>query len=92
MDESFLFRFDSLSIECCPERLIQAKLTAIRQAVNSQVFQDSQSRNLLLPTCSLHVKTHLLDRYELLEKLLIVNAMHFELQSKNLSIIENLIY
>ena len=91
MDESFLFRFDSLSIECCPERLIQAKLTAIRQAVNSQVFQDSPSRNLLLPTCSLHVKTHLLDRYELLEKLLIVNAMHFELQSKNLSIIENLI-
>ena len=91
MDGSFLFRFDSLSIECCPERLIQAKLTAIRQAVNSQVFQDSPSRNLLLPTCSLHVKTHLLDRYELLEKLLIVNAMHFELQSKNLSIIENLI-
>ena len=63
-----LSRFDSLSSECCPERLIQAKLTAIRQAVNSQVFQDSQSRNLLLPTCSLHVKPHLLNRYKLLGK------------------------
>ena len=59
----FVFRrFDSLSTECCPDRLVQAKLTAIRQAINSQVFQDSNSRNLLLPTCALHVKTHLLDR------------------------------
>ena len=57
-------RFDSLSSECCPDQLVQAKIIAMRQAINIQVFQDSSSRNLLLPTCAKHVKTHLLDRYK----------------------------
>ena len=47
------------------ERLIHAKLTAILHAVNSQIFHDSESRSLILPTCCEHVKYHLVAKQEL---------------------------
>jgi dedicator of cytokinesis protein 3 len=54
--------FDSVAKD---ERLIHAKLTAILHAVNSQIFHDSESRSLILPTCCEHVKYHLVAKQEL---------------------------
>ena len=44
---------------------MHAKLTAILHAIKSPIFQDSESRHLLLPTCCDHVKLHLLAKEEL---------------------------
>ncbi|XP_040570903.1 dedicator of cytokinesis protein 3 isoform X3 [Lepeophtheirus salmonis] len=48
-----------------PSDLLRAKLIAIRSAVNSPVFQDPESRSLLLSTSLIHVKQHLLEKEEL---------------------------
>ena len=55
--------FDSV----CPTTsvLTSAKLSAIRSAINSQIFRDASSRGLLLPICCNHVRHHLLGREEL---------------------------
>ena len=42
-----------------PENVVRAKLVCLRQTVNSQVFQDAESRALLLPTVCTHLKRHL---------------------------------
>ena len=54
--------FDSVAKD---GKLIHAKLTAILHAVNSQIFHDSESRSLILPTCCEHVKYHLVSKQEL---------------------------
>ena len=46
-------------------KLMNAKLKALAHVVKSQIFQDSESRALLLPTCCEHLKMHLLGREEL---------------------------
>ena len=46
-------------------KLMNAKLKALAHVIKSQIFQDSESRALLLPTCCEHLKMHLLGREEL---------------------------
>ena len=46
-------------------KLMNAKMKALSHVINSQIFQDSESRALLLPTCCEHLKMHLLGREEL---------------------------
>ncbi|XP_015108826.1 dedicator of cytokinesis protein 3 isoform X1 [Diachasma alloeum] len=48
-----------------PPQLIQAKLLAIKNLVTSSLFQDDESRNLLLSTMCRHLKIHLARREEL---------------------------
>ncbi|KAL0276946.1 UNVERIFIED_CONTAM: hypothetical protein PYX00_004401 [Menopon gallinae] len=48
-----------------PPQLTQAKLTAIKNLVTSQLFYDDESRNMLLTVCSKHIKMHLAHRDEL---------------------------
>ena len=56
---------DSLSKECCPTPLLQAKLGAVRKCVKTGVFGSEDARGLLLPTCCHHLKAHLLEREEI---------------------------
>ncbi|XP_046744108.1 dedicator of cytokinesis protein 3 isoform X1 [Diprion similis] len=55
---------DSLPREPPPE-LMRSKLTAIKNIVTSQLFQDDESRNLLLTTICRHLRVHLARREEL---------------------------
>lgn len=55
--------FDSVAKD--GQRLMHAKLIAILHAVNSRVFEDDESRALILPTCCEHVRNHLVAREEL---------------------------
>ena len=45
--------------------LIIYLILALSHVVNSQIFQDNESRGLLLPTCCEHIKMHLLGREEM---------------------------
>ena len=52
--------FDSLPHHpAVAETVVKAKLVCLRQTVNSQVFQDAESRALLLPTVCTHLKRHM---------------------------------
>ncbi|KAG8233145.1 hypothetical protein J437_LFUL010375, partial [Ladona fulva] len=48
-----------------PPQLIQAKLTAIKAIVTSHLFDDDESRSLLLATICKHLRLHLAHRSEL---------------------------
>ncbi|XP_015607824.1 dedicator of cytokinesis protein 3 isoform X2 [Cephus cinctus] len=48
-----------------PPQLMQAKLVAIKNLVTSKLFQDDESRNLLLLTICRHLRIHLARREEL---------------------------
>lgn len=48
-----------------PPQLMQAKLIAIKNLVTSQLFQDDDSRNLILVTICKHLRIHLARREEL---------------------------
>ena len=52
--------FDSLPQHpAAAEKVVRAKLVCLKQTVNSQIFQDGESRSLLLPTVCDHLKRHL---------------------------------
>ncbi|XP_033223488.1 dedicator of cytokinesis protein 3 isoform X2 [Belonocnema kinseyi] len=48
-----------------PPQLMQAKLLAIKRLVTSELFEDDESRNLLLVTICKHLRLHLVKREEL---------------------------
>lgn len=54
--------FDSVST--CGA-LMNAKLSAILGAINSPIFDDNDSRSLMLPTCCEHIRMHLLAKEEM---------------------------
>ncbi|KAF2896229.1 hypothetical protein ILUMI_09945 [Ignelater luminosus] len=55
---------DSLPREL-PAQLVQAKLIAIKNLVTSKLFQDDDSRNMLLANACKHLRYHLIHRDEL---------------------------
>ncbi|KAK6638497.1 hypothetical protein RUM43_006764 [Polyplax serrata] len=56
---------ESLPIRDLSPQLTQAKLIAVKNMVQSKLFYEDESRNLLLVTCCKHVKLHLAHRDEL---------------------------
>ncbi|CAG0893401.1 unnamed protein product, partial [Darwinula stevensoni] len=65
--------FESLPFEP-PDALVDAKLTAIHETLNSKLFEDQDARSILIDTVSKHIRDHLSNR-EQLEKALAVLSL-----------------